>query len=1191
MKKIIFLLATLSVYFDLFSNDQYTHYLWVDNSSNPIIYNDKNIESFIDMSSLDDGLHVLKHVAILPDSTITPPMQSYFIKYGSFVNNHINCHVHIDNNITKYLDCSFKNGVAEFEMDMSDIPEGFHSLVIDLILEGSKTVISSTTSYFVKTALIGDGQNLNCYAIVDNDKSKRYSCSPQDNGMIHFDLDMTDLTNGLHQLTIYLTSDEDNTIISPFSAFFIKLPEGGSAISNYCYWFNNDTENCKNIQLPSPVTPYNLMSLLEADVYPLQTSSFDFGTEGEDVIMTSRNNFNLWAMDNSGRFSQTITQSYSDPRSIRRIKANEIELLSSCEYKSVGKIENNDIKWYRFEGEIGDSVAINLTQNAMYEVFSPTGEKIIAKKGAAAQSISTCTLLEKGAYYLSLHDIASPNKSSLKLNFNHIPRNSILSVTPSTISNKSKVAVLDIFGNGLDEVTEIKIDNGSGTCIPLQINSLLNKYNGAYVLNISEDMPLGSYSIIAKVKNRLSGEEQEIRKDNILSILDTVSKSKLKVEVIPSKKASTPYMVDITITNDSDIPCWGIPFNIACERDGGTNGYIFYMRDLLGYDVDLEHIPWYESDNILGTGVDGLYFPLILTYLQPHEKRTLKVGVISEAHKKVGLYAWAGTPYNEEIQTILGTPKDSLNSMPIAYSNLLDLKTVAYISTALNEFNNKREYPIHRAPSNDNRVLEFMRDYGPDIVGCYEPLEGPTNYADRAAKIAQGIGEAGAGIVNSGAAMHSYIALENLHIPGATLSEKLHNVDLMYGGFENIGPEAADLKYYYLQGKAELARAKSPEDIFDDAFDTPEWAKYLRGFIRRNANSSNPMPLRHELECFIAYDPNMITGYTDPCGGPYIGLDIDKIYYTVEFENDPELANASASYVCVENRLDSYIFDTESFETTKIEIGQRTIDLPTGQNFVTTVDMRPDIQCLVEVKQNFDIESGTIKWSFTSLDPISLDPVDNYLQGFLPVNSDTKSGIGTITYAIKLKEGIAHGLTFSNSASIIFDDNSPVITPEWKNTTDYSPPRARIVNIYEYNGECYAFDVECEDQGSGIAYYDLYVQSSNSKEWYLAMARQTESHIEFSTPEELANAKFAVVAVDKAGNRQNISSLNALLGDADGNGLIDTNDIEIVRSYYLDKSIMIIHENADVNFDGVIDVQDVIAIRNICMSQKEKSKQ
>lgn len=1038
--------------------------------------------------------------------------------------NQITHHLWVDYSQNKAV---YNGNNLKTEIDLSTLADGFHVLNhIAVLPDGSPT--PPQRALFVKSATIADGRNLDCYAIVDNNMSKRYDCIPID-GIIHVDFDMSELSDGLHRLTVYLVPKGSSAIVSPVSSYFIKLPTGGTKITRYCYWFNDEKENAVTVDCNNPSTPMEIMGLVNVGEMSFNTSSFDFATDADDIVLTAKHNYNLWAMDNSGRFSQTMTRSFADQRTQRRIAGKDIAPLANCHEKSVGIIQDEEMKWYKFDGEIGDSLAMILNRKAMYELFSPSGEKILARKGGFSQIIATATLMESGTYYLGIHDVAPVDRSSLKLSFNHIPRNAILSVSPTVIPSGSSSIMLDIFGNGMRDTQTVMLRDADGAIYESKGFSFIDNYRLNGYIGLEDSIPIGTYDVLMHVINKATGEEKDIVKNRALNVINKDGTPDIRVNVVPSRKPATPYMVDINVTNNSDIPYWGIPFNVACERNRGRNGYIFYMKDFLGETMSMDHIPWYETENLLGTGTDGVFFPLILTCLQPHETRTLKVGIMGEAHDRIGLYVWTGTPYSVESKTLKSIPADSLNSMSITFSNIFDLKTAAYMLSAIEESTSDVKLQSrHRAPEDEDvRVLEFMREYGPTIIGTYEPLDGPAGYADNVARISNGVGEAVAGVTNAGAGYHSFVKLEELHIPGATLGEKLRNVEIMYGGFDNIGPEAADVKYYYLQGKKELARAKSPEDIFADATDTSDWLHFWRAFTRRNAESPTPMPTRNEIEILMSGDPNMITGYSDPCGGNFVGKNVNRLEYTIEFENDPAIASAAASYVRVDNQLDAEIFNFSSFEPVSIEIGNRLISIPASQSYVTTVDMRPEIRCLVEIRQEYSAETGKLCWLFNALDPITMEPVVDYLQGFLPVNDDTGRGTGRITYVVDLKDGLAHDTTFSNSASIVFDDNAPVVTPVWENITDYELPYAYIAKQYGYDGECYAFDVVSSDIGSGIYSYDLYIRLSGSREWITVMTQQTEGQIEFYTPEELPGAEFKVMATDRAGNRQSASFADA----------------------------------------------------------------
>lgn len=1194
MKKLIFLLVSLSGMLSMSASDQIIHHLWVDNSHNYITYNGNNLSTQVDMSSLDDGLHVLGHIAILPDATLTPPMLSYFYKCVSLSEeNTIDYYALIDNDISKKTECTCVNGIIHLDMDMSEISEGFHQISVQLVPKGSSTIISSNTSYFIKTALTGNGQGIDCYAIVDNNSSKKYNCSLTEGGLIHVDLDMTEISDGLHQLTVYLNPEGSSTILSPCSSYFIKSPIGGSKIVRYCYWMNNDTDNKKIIDVETPVSPYNILGLLDTEIYPLRSCSYDFGIDGDDVIMTARHDFNLWSMDNSGRFSQTMTQSYSDPRTQRRIPSKDIEQLTSCHQKPVGTINDNEIKWYKFDAEIGDSLAMCVTQSAMYELYSPSGKKIFAKKGASAQGVSTTTIMETGVYHLALHDIASNDKSGLKLNFNHIPRNAILSVTPSELQSISGFNNFELFGNGMFDAKKLIIENEQGQIFKVDSLFPIDNYHLNASIFYEKPLPVGKYKLSMVVIDDESNMEKIISYPKEITISEKIDKSKIEIRTIPSQKASTPYMVEIHITNNSDVPCWGIPFNVACERDNGKNGFVFYMKDFFGEEVSLNNFTWYQSDNLLGTGKDGLYFPMVLDYMQPYETRVLKVGIVAEPHKKVGLYAWSGEPYNEAAERLLSMSTDSLDSIQISQTNLFNLETLSYMMYVCDELlENHNSHKIkNKANSNDNDwVLEGLKELGPDAIGMYPPVNRSASLASYIASTYIEAGYCFGGISNCLANWQQFKLLNDEGIPGRTIKEKVNYI------YDHNMQDNAGIAQRLMIIESNIARSKSPEAIMRDigetvigeVVDIPFWAKVALFFAERNAPEPYPMPIRHEFEVLMSYDPNMMTGPTDLVGGTYIGKDIETVQYTIEFENDPELATAAASFVSVENKLDPKVFDLSTFKGINLEIGNRTINLPSEQNFVMTVDMRPEIKCIVEIRQNYSTETGEIKWTFNSLDPLTLEPVVNHLQGFLPVNNEKGDGIGTITYSVNLRKGIEHETQFGNSAEIIFDDNAPIITPEWSNIIDSKEPVAMITDINIVDN-CYEFEIAATDEGSGIYFYDLHLRSENYQDWRVVMCQQTDRIIHYKLPEGIINPEFMVLATDRAGNHQSEIVTKYLLGDADSSGKVDATDIVLICNYYVDNMYTINRNNADVTKDGVIDIQDAqAALRIYLNSDSEK---
>jgi hypothetical protein len=77
-----------------------------------------------------------------------------------------------------------------------------------------------------------------------------------------------------------------------------------------------------------------------------------------------------------------------------------------------------------------------------------------------------------------------------------------------------------------------------------------------------------------------------------------------------------------------------------------------------------------------------------------------------------------------------------------------------------------------------------------------------------------------------------------------------------------------------------------------------------------------------------------------------------------------------------------------------------------------------------------------VTWRFSSLDPATLQAPDDPSAGFLPPNNSVSDGEGSVLFTIKLKAGLAAGTQITNRASVVFDVNAPIDTPQWLNTVD-----------------------------------------------------------------------------------------------------------------------------------------------------------
>lgn len=357
---------------------------------------------------------------------------------------------------------------------------------------------------------------------------------------------------------------------------------------------------------------------------------------------------------------------------------------------------------------------------------------------------------------------------------------------------------------------------------------------------------------------------------------------------------------------------------------------------------------------------------------------------------------------------------------------------------------------------------------------------------------------------------------------------------------------------------------------------------------RRRGGGSNPVN---------SMDPNDIYGYLSEAGSKFISDSVQNVNYRIEFENDTAFATASAHVVEIQNKLDSRHFDLKSFAPTSIKIGDKVELLDGKPNFVKTIDMRPNIDAIVQVEGKYNSNIGTATWLLTSLDPITMEPTDDVVQGFLPINFDGTSGIGEVAYDIALKKGLADGTEIPNRASIIFDSNEPIETPTWINIVDAIAPDSKISEVTQKNDSTVTISFGGTDARSGIWKYEIYAQYGKDSSWdKIATCSADTSCIDFNVYNGI-DYGFCVLATDSAGNvekkplQREGSFVMVKLGDVNCDGIINTLDASLTIAYYINPATPILTMVADVNCDGKINSLDATQILQMYISDAiKKSK-
>ena len=267
----------------------------------------------------------------------------------------------------------------------------------------------------------------------------------------------------------------------------------------------------------------------------------------------------------------------------------------------------------------------------------------------------------------------------------------------------------------------------------------------------------------------------------------------------------------------------------------------------------------------------------------------------------------------------------------------------------------------------------------------------------------------------------------------------------------------------------------------------------------------------------LSVDPNDIVG---PAGfGPDRFVPPVPLPYTIHFENKPD-AGGPAAEVFVTEQLDPDL-DLDTFQLGDFGFGGLTVAVPAGRQFYhTRVDVRSTLGVFVDFTAELDRLTRTVTWTFTALDPATLDvPIDIFV-GFLPPDKNAPEGQGFVTYSVGPRADSQSGTRIDAQASIVFDQNAPILTPLFVNTIDAGPPTSSVSALATTSPLSFNVNWSGSDDagGSGIGTYDVFVSlDGGSFASWLTSTTQTSAIYTGLNGHRYA---FYSVAVDNVGHRE-----------------------------------------------------------------------
>jgi hypothetical protein len=180
--------------------------------------------------------------------------------------------------------------------------------------------------------------------------------------------------------------------------------------------------------------------------------------------------------------------------------------------------------------------------------------------------------------------------------------------------------------------------------------------------------------------------------------------------------------------------------------------------------------------------------------------------------------------------------------------------------------------------------------------------------------------------------------------------------------------------------------------------------------------------------------------------------------------------------------------------------------------FNADVDLRPANNLIVHLNGSLDPNTNVLTWRFTSVDPNTGQPPDDPLAGFLPPGAE-----GSVVFTVRPKKGLPLGTVIRNKATVVFDMNPPLDTPEWFNTLDNAKPTSHVLPLPATQHSA-AFNVRWvgTDEGAGVRDFTVYVSDNGGPftPW-LTQTKSTEAVFAGATDHRYS---FFSVARDLTGN-------------------------------------------------------------------------
>lgn len=1115
-----------------------------------------------DIGALNENLHMVHFQVKDAKGVWSVPTTRYFIKMPQTQGiDYMTCVIMIDGKKYKQENVSTQNGIINWSLDATDLKPGLHKAQVFVVTQSGATT-SVKEAFFFRNMTTAERGNVKCLYSVDGDE--HYTEAGTLNGnLYHFDLDVANLSDGFHRLS-YILMSEDGTSSKVMTSFFVKTPLGGNGIMQYDYWLNDNEANRKIVKLDTRTNPLKLITLLPVDSMPIRSSCFHFevGKDGKPM-MYAKNDLHFAFYDASSRRLDK-TRQFVDYKVSEEVK--DIKPITDMEGSmNAEKPSDNNILWYSMSATIGDSIAVRSSMASTLQVFSPSGKEVYCGSGSESVNYGGFHAGEEGTYYVALHDVTGTNSNNISLDYLHLDKYDVIGQNVKVVGDAG-YSTITFDGNGFDSLTSIDLISKDNVTIKSVDINHLHDYQIEAMFDFN-GVALGEYDMVFHFVD----EDRTFAKGVVVEESKGITIT-TNVQYPQQYLRNSNVVYTLTLTNNGNSTAYAVPvytYISTPTRDGISKIKIDGIKIPGLYDnVDLSEYTPSERKKILdqaeNLGDERIFI-----------RQLVKSGESDSLYVRSGYLFVNLAPNSSKNITFTLTGNETIDvefTIPEDWMTFTDKESVAQDLRARS--NIREQYCCIKDK------IECIGNIIGDVVSLANTL---TSALQCPQQKALAIADCGIGYLNKVISATGTVFCDNNDVE-SKFWEKLNKTaacidvsNMMVACVQAFLPKLS-VEKWNLVNKIASSLGVTHLSIAGNC---------VKAFSTPILNCPPVPPIGGKTNPVNSLDPNDIYGYLSESGSKYIRKGLDKVSYTIEFENDPEFATASAHEVTVSDVLDGRYFDLNSFVPTSVKVGDKYVSLNPETSNVITIDMRPEINAIAQVEIDYDSSKGVANWKFSSLDPMTMEKTDNPMSGFLPVNSNG-NGIGEVTFDIALKQGFNDGDEISNRATIIFDLEEPIETPVWTNVVDAVAPQSEITFAASQEG-IVTLRFNAEDNRSGVWKYNLYVQETEGGKWTKVEDEITTSEYKFKGYPGF-DYGFCVMAVDSAGNveqkelSREISQATFKNGDANGDGKVNSEDISLAVEYYVKGHAALNFAATDVNKDGKINSEDISLIVDIYTS-------